>query len=126
MNLHTLVVKGLHTRTYATVTFFSREGIIMRVIFRSRDFASVEGAGFGFNNRRPMANAWQYQGRVQHRQWQGTYECSWEGTGTNKNEPERTKNGPNELVWIVQGDARLFGLAAALKSRGFVVEVEQL
>ena len=93
----------------------------MRVIFRSRDFASVEGSGFGFNNRRPMANAWQYQGRVQHRQWQGTYECSWERAGEN----EDAKSGPDELIWIVQGDARLFGLAAALKSRGFVVEVEQ-
>ncbi len=93
----------------------------MRVIFRSRDFASVEGSGFGFNNRRPMANAWQYQGRVQHRQWQGTYECSWEGAGKNEN----IKSGPNELVWVVKGDARLFGLAVALKSRGFVVEVEQ-
>ena len=72
----------------------------MRVIFRSRDFASVE-----------------------HRQWQGTYECLWEGAGMNKNED--IKSGPNELIWTVQGDARLFGLAAALKSRGFAVEVEQ-
>lgn len=97
--------------------------MVVRIIFRSRDFASVEGSGFGFNNRRPMANAWQYQGRVQHRQWQGTYECSWEGAGENKNED--AKSGPDELIWIVKGDARLFGLAAALKSRGFVVEVEQ-
>ncbi len=103
--------------------FLKLEGIVMKVIFRSKDFASVEGTGFGFNNRRPMANSWQYQGRVQHRQWQGTYECSWEGTGTSKNEYKKT--GPNEHEWIVQGDARLFGLAAALKSRGFVVEVEQ-
>jgi hypothetical protein len=52
----------------------------MKVLFRSKDFASVEGAGFGFNNRRPMTHPWQYQGRVQHRQWQGTYECHWENT----------------------------------------------
>ena len=31
-----------------------------QVIFRSKDFASVERSGFGFNNRRPMANPWQY------------------------------------------------------------------
>ena len=95
----------------------------MRVIFWSRDFASVEGAGFGFNNRRPMANAWQYQGRVQHRQWQGTYECSWEEAGGSRSEDAKSRS--NELAWVVKGDARLFGLAAALKSRGFVVEVEQ-
>lgn len=93
----------------------------MKVIFRSKDFASVEGAGFGFNNRRPMATAWQYQGRVQHRQWQGTYECSWDRTGGS----EDVRSRPSELAWIVRGDARLFGLAAALKSYGFVVEVEQ-
>ena len=90
----------------------------MKIIFRSKDFASVEGSGFGFNNRRPMANSWQYQGRVQHRQWQGTYECSWErGEGTTIHAPE--------LIWVVRGDARLFGLAAALKSKGFVVDMEQ-
>jgi hypothetical protein len=91
----------------------------MRVLFRSKDFASVEGAGFGFNNRRPMANSWQYQGRVQHRQWQGTYECSWDRM------PGNVRRGPSELIWVVKGDARLFGLAAALKSRGFVVDIEQ-
>ena len=91
----------------------------MKVIFRSKDFASVEGSGFGFNNRRPMANTWQYRGRVQHPQWQGTYECIWEqgGEGTMINAPQ--------LIWAVCGDARLFGLAAALKSKGFVVDVEQ-
>jgi hypothetical protein len=90
----------------------------MKVLFRSRDFASVDGSGFGFNNRRPMAKPWYYQGRVQHPQWQGTYECFWErGVGTTINTPQ--------LVWIVRGDACLFGLAAALKSGGFVVDVEQ-
>lgn len=82
----------------------------MRVIFRSKDFASVESLGYGFNNRRPMSNHWQYQGRVQHPRWQGHYQCQWE---------------KDELTWIVEGDARLFGLAAALKSRGFPVDVEQ-
>ena len=91
----------------------------MRVIFRSRDFASVEGAGFGFNNRRPMASSWQYQGRVQHRNWQGTYECYWEGAG------DAGRAATTELLWMVHGDARLFGLAAALKSLGFAVQVEQ-
>lgn len=95
--------------------------MVMKVIFRSKDFASIEGAGLGFNNRRPMANAWQYQGRVQHRQWQGTYECSWDRVAGDRNINRR----PDELVWIVKGDARLFGLAAALKSYGLVVEVEQ-
>lgn len=90
----------------------------MKLIFRSKDFASVEGSGFGFNNRRPMTNAWQYQGRVQHRHWQGTYQCSWEREGNT------TGHAP-ELIWVVGGDARLFGLAAALKSNGFVVDVEQ-
>ncbi|HLZ55891.1 MAG TPA: hypothetical protein VKR06_02995 [Ktedonosporobacter sp.] len=91
----------------------------MKVIFRSKDFASVEGAGFGFNNRRPMASSWQYQGRVQHRNWQGTYECYWEGAG------DSSRASPTELVWTVRGDARLFGLAAALKSLGLVVDVQQ-
>lgn len=91
---------------------------MMKVTFRSRDFVSVEGAGLGFNNRRPLAQSWHYQGRVQHRQWQGTYECAWERT---------TEMGstPNTIVWTVSGDARLFGLAAALKARGFVVDVAQ-
>jgi hypothetical protein len=89
--------------------------MLIKLIFRSKDFASVEGSGFGFNNRRPMANAWQYQGRVQHRQWQGSYQCSWEREG----------GTTPELIWVVRGDARLFGLAAALKSDGFVVDVEQ-
>ena len=84
----------------------------MKVIFRSRDFASVEGTGFGFNNRRPMATTWQYQGRVQHRQWQGSYECAWDrAEGSVERE---AKKRPSELIWIVKGDARLFGLAAAL------------
>ena len=90
----------------------------MKVIFRSRDFASVEGVGFGFNNRRPMPQAWQYQGRVQHRNWQGTYECHWDGMGD-------ARHAGADLVWTVRGDARLFGLAAALKSAGFTVDVEQ-
>ncbi|HLG75338.1 MAG TPA: hypothetical protein VKX46_02920 [Ktedonobacteraceae bacterium] len=91
---------------------------MMKVTFRSRDFVSVEGAGLGFNNRRPLAQSWHYQGRVQHRQWQGTYECAWErATGMSST--------PNAIVWTVRGDARLFGLAAALKARGFVVDVEQ-
>lgn len=88
----------------------------MKVIFRSKDFASIEGAGFGFNNRRPMSAPWHYQGRIQHRDWQGTYECFWEKTG---------RLGVQELVWTAHGDARLFGLAAALKAKGFVVDVEQ-
>lgn len=90
----------------------------MKVIFHSRDFASVEGAGFGFNHRRPMPQPWQYQGRVQHRNWQGVYECSWEGAGD-------ARNAPTQLIWTVRGDGRLFGLAAALKSSGFEVDVEQ-
>ena len=89
----------------------------MKVLFRSKDFASVEGAGFGFNNRRPMGSSWQYQGRVQHRQWEGTYECLWDTTPTN------TLATPL-ILWTVRGDARLFGLAAALKSKGFTVDVE--
>lgn len=90
----------------------------MKIIFRSKDFASVEGAGFGFNNRRPMSSSWSYQGRVQHRQWQGTYECYWDASDVRK------AYAP-EIIWTVQGDARLFGLAAALKTRGFVVDIEQ-
>jgi hypothetical protein len=91
----------------------------MKVIFRSKDFASVNSSGLGFTNRRPMGSSWQYQGRVQHPNWQGVYECSWEGGGSNA---QRT---PAELVWMVRGDARLFGLAAALKARNFIVDVEQ-
>ena len=91
----------------------------MKVIFRSKDFASVSSSGLGFTNRRPMGSSWQYQGRVQHPNWQGAYECSWEGIGST------TQRTPAELVWIVRGDARLFGLAAALKARNFVVDVEQ-
>ncbi|QBD82692.1 hypothetical protein EPA93_44685 [Ktedonosporobacter rubrisoli] len=90
----------------------------MKVIFRSRDFASVESAGYGFNHRRPMSSPWHYQGRVQHRNWQGTYECFWD------NASDTGKNAV-ELLWTVRGDARLFGLAAALKSQGFSVDVEQ-
>jgi hypothetical protein len=82
----------------------------MKVLFRSRDFASIDGAGLGFNNRRPTASPWHFQGRVQHRQWQGTFECRWKGP---------------DLLWTVQGDERLFGLASALKSRGFAVYVKQ-
>lgn len=91
----------------------------MRVIFRSKDFASVTGSGLGFTNRRPMASSWHYQGRVQHPNWEGTYECYWESAECT------TKLTPSELVWIVQGGTRLFGLAAALKTKGFVVDVEQ-
>lgn len=89
----------------------------MKVIFRSKDFGSIEALGYGFNNRRPMANPWQYQGRVQHRQWKGTYECAWQKADRPLQQ--------DELLWTVQGDARMFGLAAALKSQGFEVEVEQ-
>lgn len=91
----------------------------MKVIFRSKDFASITSAGLGFNNRRPMSSPWHYQGRVQHRNWQGTYECQWEGVGDAK------RRTPPELVWTVRGDARLFGLAAALKTKGCAVAVEQ-
>jgi hypothetical protein len=91
----------------------------MKVIFLSTDFASVESAGFGFNNRRPGISAWQYLGRVQHRQWEGIYECAWTTSA------HAGASAPGELRWIVTGDARLFGLAAALKSRGFSVDVEQ-
>jgi len=91
----------------------------MKVIFRSKDFASINSSGLGCTKRRPMGSSWQYQGRVQHPDWQGAYECSWEGVGSTA---QRT---PAELVWIVRGDARLFGLAAALKARNFVVDVEQ-
>jgi len=82
----------------------------MKVQFRSKDFATIDGAGLGFNNRRPGAVAWHYQGRVQHRQWQGTYQCHWDGP---------------QLLWTVQGDERLFALAVALKARGLPVEVKQ-
>ncbi|MBO0782682.1 MAG: hypothetical protein J2P37_28035 [Ktedonobacteraceae bacterium] len=92
----------------------------MKVIFRSRDFASVEGLGLGFTNRRPTASAWTYQGRVQHTRWQGIFDCHWEQAADATNSPR-----PTELLWVAHGDARLFGLAAALKSAGFVVDVEQ-
>ena len=91
----------------------------MKVIFRSKDFASVNGSGLGFTNRRPMASSWHYQGRVQHPNWQGAYECHWENMGSTA---QRT---PAELIWIVRGDARLFGLAVALKARDFVVDVDK-
>ncbi len=82
----------------------------MKVLFQSRDFMSIDGAGLGFNNRRPASSPWHFQGKVQHLQWQGTYECHWKGP---------------ELFWTVYGDERLFRLAAALKSRGYAVEVKQ-
>ena len=82
----------------------------MKVLFRSRDFASINGGGLGFNHMRPQAASWHYQGRVQHRNWEGTFTCHWDGP---------------EVAWIVQGDERLFGLAAALKSKGLAVEVKQ-
>jgi hypothetical protein len=88
----------------------------MKVIFRSRDFASIEGLGFGFAARQPLPKPWTYQGRVQHSRWQGLFECHWEHAAGTR---------PAELLWTVKGDARLFGLAAALKSAGFEVEVEQ-
>ncbi len=91
----------------------------MKVLFRSKDFASVEGAGYGFQNRRPMGSLWQYQGRVRHPQWQGSYQCHWE-----RPDEETSLHAPS-LLWTVQGDARLFGLAAALKAKGFIVTVEQ-
>jgi hypothetical protein len=81
----------------------------MKVLFRSKDFVSVEGSGYGFNNRRPAVQAWHYLGRVRHIKWQGWFECRWEGS---------------DLLWTVHGDERLFGLAAALKSKGFAVEVQ--
>lgn len=92
----------------------------MKVIFRSRDFASIDSAGLGFNHRRPMAETWHYQGRVQHRDWQGTFTCYWEHSDMSTG-----KHTPTEIVWTVSGNARLFGLAAALKARGYQVDVEQ-
>lgn len=80
----------------------------MKVIFRSRDFASINGGGLGFNHMRPMASSWHFQGRVQHRDWQGTFTCHWDGP---------------EVLWTVQGDERLFRLAAALKGKGLKVDV---
>ncbi len=82
----------------------------MKVLFRSKDFASVAGGGLGFNHMRPMASSWHYQGRVQHRDWQGTFTCQWDGP---------------EVQWIAQGDERLFALAAALKGKGLKVDVAQ-
>ncbi len=82
----------------------------MKVNFRSRDFASINGGGLGFNNMRPMSASWHFQGRVQHRDWQGSFTCHWEGP---------------VLHWTVLGDERLFLLAAALKSKGLEVDVSQ-
>ena len=82
----------------------------MKVILRSKYFVSVEGLGYGFSNRRPAVQAWHYLGRMQHKKWEGWYECHWDGP---------------ELLWVVHGDERLFGLAAALKSKGFDIEVKQ-
>ena len=90
----------------------------MNVIFRSKDFNSITTAGLGFTNRRPGAASWQYIGRVQHARWEGSYECHWET-------PTEGSREPGQLLWTVSGDERLFGLAAALKSRGFRVTVEQ-
>ena len=93
----------------------------MKLTFRSKDFASIEGAGLGFNNRRPMNTPWHYQGRIQHPNWQGSYQCYWE---QNQPAPGATSSG-NQILWTAKGDARLFGLAAALKARGIVVDVAQ-
>lgn len=93
----------------------------MKVVFRSIDFASVEYAGFGFSTRRPGATPWSYQGRVQNARWSGTYVCHW----NNRNDDGSLKRAPAELIWTIQGDERLFSLAAALKSAGFTPEVEQ-
>jgi hypothetical protein len=82
----------------------------MRVLFRSPDFASIDGAGLGFYNRRPVGSPWQFQGTVQHPQWQGNYECYWKGS---------------ELFWTIYGDDRLLNLSKALQSRGYAVEVKQ-
>ena len=100
----------------------------MKVVFRSKDFNSVMAGGFGFNNRRPMASAWHYQGRVQHMNWRGTFECHWDETGeddTDQKQQKAARRNSPEVVWTVSGDARLFGLAAALKSQGFQVDVLQ-
>ncbi len=82
----------------------------MKILFQSRDFVSIDGAGLGFNSRRPAGSPWHFQGKVHHLQWQGNYECHWKGP---------------ELFWTVYGDDRLLRLAEALKSRGYVVEVKQ-
>lgn len=100
----------------------------MKVVFRSKDFNSIMAGGFGFNNRRPMASAWQYQGRVQHMNWKGTFECHWDGaeeSNENQTLQKTARRNPAEIVWTVRGDARLFGLAAALKAKGFTVDVAQ-
>ena len=89
----------------------------MKLTFRTKDFASIESAGLGFNNRRPMSSPWHYQGRIQHRTWQGSYQCHWE--------QNQGAVLANQILWTVHGDARLFGLAAALKARGIVVDIEQ-
>lgn len=93
----------------------------MQIVFRSKDFASVEYAGFGFSTRRPGATPWTYQGRVQNTRWSGTYECHWH----NRNPDGSLKRAPAELVWTIQGDERLFALAAALKAAGFLPDVKQ-
>ena len=101
-------------------------GKAMKVVFRSKDFNSVMAGGFGFNNRRPMAAPWHYQGRVQHINWQGTFECYWDEAGENSTEQKKAaRRNPPEIIWTVRGDARLFGLAAALKAQGFPVDVLQ-
>src|SRR5258707_626697 len=82
----------------------------MKVVFRSRDFASINGAGLGFNHMRPQATSWHFQGRVQHRDWTGNFTCHWDGP---------------QVLWTVQGDERLCRLAAALKNMGLQVEVLQ-
>ncbi len=82
----------------------------MKILFRSRDFASINGGGLGFNHMRPMASSWHFQGRVQHPNWQGEFTCHWDGP---------------VIQWTVRGDERLFGLAAALKGKGLPVEVSQ-
>ena len=97
----------------------------MKVVFRSKDFNSVMAGGFGFNNRRPMASAWHYQGRVQHMNWRGTFECHWDETEEGSHEQKVARRTAPEIIWTVHGDARLFGLAAALKAQGFAVDVFQ-
>ncbi len=86
----------------------------MKVIFHSEDFVSVEYAGLGFGNRHPAVKEWHYVGKVDNPRWQGEFECSWD---------ESTK--PAQLLWIIKGDERLFALALALKSQGFIVTVKQ-
>src|SRR5207245_4560867 len=80
----------------------------MKIVFRSRDFASINGSGLGFNHMRPMASSWHFQGRVQHSAWEGTFTRHWDG---------------HELLWAVQGGECLLGLAAGLQSWGLPVAV---